>query len=103
LAIVEIAIMTLLIVIRLHLQAIRIKELGDRRDLYHDSSDRHHADPTCRHFVLKNLAIVVIAFISIQIVIPPPPVTCVHFLMKEIAIVVIAIIASNIFVTVTKG
>jgi hypothetical protein len=52
--IVVIAIMTAVIVIRPHLQqAFCIKELGDRRDRYYDSSDRHHADPTYRHFLLK--------------------------------------------------
>jgi hypothetical protein len=45
LAIVLIAIMTIVIVIRPHLQAIRIKELGDRRDRHHDNNDQNQTPP----------------------------------------------------------
>ncbi len=41
LAIVVIAINTIVIVIRPHLRSFRFKELGDRRDRHHDSSDQH--------------------------------------------------------------
>ncbi len=81
--------MTVLIVIKPHLQAIRINEPGDRRDRHHDCSDRHHADPTYRQFVLNNLVIVVIAIMTIVISIRPhlQQAICI----KNLAIVVIAI------------
>jgi hypothetical protein len=49
------------------------------------------------------MATVMIPIITIELVIPPPPVTCGHFLMKEMTINVIAIIAADIVVTVIKG
>ncbi len=94
--------MTVVIVIRPHLQEIRIKELGDRRDRHHDCSDRHHTPPAGISYK-RTRATFVIAVIIIEIVISTPPATCGHFLMKEMTINVIAIIAADIVVIVNKG